>query len=50
MNGLASFSFGHVPQIPVEDMNWLSIGMLVVVAIVLTILGLIGYNKRDIEG
>lgn len=42
--------FGHVPQIPVEDMNWLSIGMLVVVAIVLTILGLIGYNKRDIEG
>jgi ABC-2 type transport system permease protein len=42
--------FGHVPQLPVEEMSWMPIVILTVVALVLSILGFIGYNKRDIEG
>ncbi|ASK61840.1 ABC transporter permease [Virgibacillus phasianinus] len=42
--------FGYIPQIPVEEMKWLPITMLIGVAVVITALGFIGYNKRDIEG
>ncbi|GEL76362.1 hypothetical protein [Tenuibacillus multivorans] len=43
-------SFGHIPQIPVEDMTWMSIILLIVFAAVVTVVGFIGYNKRDIQG
>ncbi|MFD2043300.1 ABC transporter permease [Ornithinibacillus salinisoli] len=42
--------FGHVPQLPVEDMTWMPIGILTIIAIVITVAGFVGYNKRDIEG
>lgn len=42
--------FGHIPQVPVEDMTWVPIIILVVIAAIVTVLGFIGYNKRDIEG
>lgn len=42
--------FGHIPELPVEDMNWVPISVLTVIAIVLIGLGFIGYNHRDIEG
>lgn len=42
--------FGHVPQIPVEDMSILSITMLILVAVILIITGFLVYNKRDIQG
>ena len=42
--------FGHIPKIPVEEMDYLSVFILTVVAIVITAVGFYGYNKRDIEG
>ena len=42
--------FGHVPQIPVEDMDFIKVIVLAMIAIVVTILGFIAYNKRDIHG
>jgi len=42
--------FGHIPKIPVEEMDYLSVSILTVVAIVITAVGFYGYNKRDIEG
>ncbi|GAA0429081.1 ABC transporter permease [Virgibacillus sp. AGTR] len=42
--------FGHVPQIPVEDMNIMAIFILTVIAFACTTIGFIGYQKRDIEG
>ncbi|GAA0603494.1 multidrug efflux ABC transporter permease [Virgibacillus siamensis] len=41
--------FGHVPQIPVEDLNVSGIVMLLFVAVALIVMGLFGYNKRDIQ-
>lgn len=42
--------FGHVPQIPIEDLNIENILVLTLIAIALIIAGFIGYNRRDIEG
>lgn len=42
--------FGHVPQIPVEDMDFMKVMVLTVIAVVITIIGFIAYNKRDIHG
>lgn len=41
--------FGHVPQVPVEDINILTISLLILVAMLLTVIGFFGYRKRDIE-
>lgn len=43
-------SFEHVPLIPVEDMDYMSLTMMMIISIVFTIIGFIGYNKRDIQG
>lgn len=40
--------FGHIPQIPVEEINILSLVILTIISIVLIAAGFIGYNKRDI--
>lgn len=42
--------FGHVPQLPVEEMNYVSISVLTSIAVVLIAIGFIGYRQRDIEG
>lgn len=42
--------FGHIPQLPVEDMDFMKVITLTMIAIVLSIVGFIGYNKRDIHG
>lgn len=42
--------FEHIPQIPAEEINWMTMSVLTVIAVVLTIIGFIGYNKRDILG
>ncbi len=42
--------FGHIPKVPVEEMEFLTFFLLSILAAVLTIIGFIGYNKRDIEG
>ena len=42
--------FGHIPQLPVEEMEYGGIIGLIVLSIILTVLGFIGYRNRDIEG
>ncbi|WP_217586136.1 ABC transporter permease [Lentibacillus saliphilus] len=42
--------YGHVPQIPIEDMTALPLIVLALVAVGLFIVGLTGYQKRDIAG
>ncbi|MFD1738404.1 ABC transporter permease [Bacillus salitolerans] len=57
LGGLFQFSdwignispFGHVPQTPIEDFSFTPLLLLSMIAIVLTIIGIIGFNKRDIE-
>ncbi|MBS4535070.1 ABC transporter permease [Clostridium sp. D2Q-14] len=42
--------FGHVPKIPIDDMNFTIISVLTLIAASLVAIGFIGYNKRDIQG
>ena len=58
LGGLLQFSewmgnlspFGHIPQIPVEDMDFMKVTILIIIAIMIGIIGFIGYNKRDMQG
>ncbi len=43
-------SFTHVPQLFVEEGDILSLTILTLLAILITIIGFIGYRKRDITG
>lgn len=47
VNNLSAFT--HVPQIPIEEIDWFALGILSSIALVLTLIGFIGYNKRDIQ-
>lgn len=40
--------FGHIPQWPIEEINFGVSIILILIAIVITIIGFIGYNRRDI--
>jgi len=42
--------FGHIPQIPVEEMNWIHLIVLTGIALCMIIIGFISYRRRDIEG
>ena len=42
--------FGHIPQLPVEDIDYSIILLLTAIAAALIIAGFIGYNRRDIKG
>ena len=41
--------FGFIPQYPMEEIQWLPLVILLCISLVLTVLGLIGYRKRDIN-
>lgn len=41
--------YTHVPQVPIEDLDWGSLIALSAAAIILTVIGFVGYNKRDIQ-
>src|SRR5690625_2125045 len=43
-------AFGHIPQIPVDEMDYMKVITMTLIAIVLIGIGCIGYRKRDIEG
>ena len=42
--------FEHIPQIPVEDFSIATTASLIILSILVTLVGYIGYNKRDITG
>jgi ABC-2 type transport system permease protein len=42
--------FGYIPGLPVEDMDWMPVLVLTILAIILMLFGLAGYRKRDISG
>ena len=41
--------FGFVPQLPMDEINFVTMGLLTAVAVVLTAAGFYFYNKRDIN-
>ena len=45
-----STPFGHIPQLPVEEMDFMTLSVIVIIAITLIILGFVTYNRRDILG
>lgn len=42
--------FGYIPELPIEEMNFLKVSLLTIIAIILMVIGFIGYKKRDIQG
>ena len=42
--------FGHIPQVPMEEINLLTMSLLLLVAIFLTVIGFIGFRRRDVDG
>lgn len=42
--------YGHIPQLPVEEMDVMTVSVLTVMAMVLIVVGFFGYRKRDIHG
>ncbi|WP_047985839.1 ABC transporter permease [Ornithinibacillus californiensis] len=42
--------FGHIPQLPMDELTWMPMVLLTGIAAILTVIGVIGYNRRDIEG
>ncbi len=41
--------FGHIPQLPIEEMNYSVLVILTAIALLLVIFGIRGYQQRDIE-
>ena len=41
--------FHHIPEIPVEDMNYSGISILIIISVVLIIIGFIGFKRKDIS-
>ncbi|WP_010098390.1 ABC transporter permease [Ornithinibacillus scapharcae] len=42
--------FGFIPQVPMEEMDWLTTILLIVMAVIFSIIGMMGYSRRDIQG
>ncbi|KAB2333063.1 ABC transporter permease [Cytobacillus depressus] len=42
--------FGHIPELPVNSMDYTKVGVLTVLAIIFIVTGFWGYRKRDIHG
>ena len=42
--------FGYIPEVPVDEMKWIPVLILMVIAIGLMVAGMFGYHKRDIQG
>lgn len=43
-------SFGHIPKLPVEEMDFVKVAVLTFISIALTVIGFIGYRNRDMQG
>ncbi|GAB3796259.1 ABC transporter permease [Virgibacillus kimchii] len=42
--------FGYIPQLPVDEVEWVPLLTLTAIAVVLIVAGFIGYKRRDVEG
>ena len=42
--------FAHIPQLPIEEMNWISSIILILLSLLLIVAGFVGYNRRDLQG
>jgi len=42
--------FGQIPKIPVEEMDYAQVAILTLIAVILIVIGMITYRKRDLEG
>lgn len=42
--------FGFIPQLPVDDVNYLTLSLMTIISIGFIFLGFLGYKKRDIYG
>lgn len=47
IQGLSPFT--HIPELPSEEWNWTVFGTIVLLAIIFSVIGIIGFKKRDIE-
>ncbi|MCC5895674.1 MAG: hypothetical protein JJU16_09460 [Alkalibacterium sp.] len=47
INGLSPFY--HVPQMPIDDWNWIVTLALTGISLVLSVVGYLGYSRRDID-
>jgi len=41
--------FGFVPQLPMDEINWLTLSIMREIAVILTLIGLLFYRRRDIN-
>ncbi|MBP1917473.1 ABC-2 type transport system permease protein [Lederbergia galactosidilyticus] len=48
MNNLSVFDY--IPQIPIDNVNFMAMVVLILISFVLSIIGFSGYNRRDISG
>lgn len=48
MNSLSVFEY--IPKIPVDNVSFIEMIVITMIAIIITVIGFIGYNKRDIAG
>ena len=39
----------YIPQLPMDDINFLTMGVLTIIAMVMTAVGLVAYDRRDIS-
>ncbi|MFD1037750.1 ABC transporter permease [Virgibacillus byunsanensis] len=42
--------FGYIPQLPIADMDFMQLSIMVIITALIMIFGFIAYNKRDIHG
>lgn len=42
--------FAHIPELPVDKINYTTLTVLAIIAVVCIVIGYIGYQKRDVQG
>lgn len=42
--------FHYIPELPTESLNWATLLIICGLAVLLSIIGIMGYNRRDMEG
>jgi len=42
--------FGNIPKVPIENIDFTTISVMTGLAVMLIVIGFMGYNKRDIQG